>query len=83
MGDYGLSKEELEICTIEFNQCLSSIDDEKERTWLTYEETKLALMKILEKEFIWDYIFYKVLSELHSVEPNRIRFDDFIGLYKK
>lgn len=83
MGDYGLTQEELEICTVEFNNCLASIDDEKERTWMTYEECKLALMKILEREFIWDYVFYKVLSEIRGAEPNRIRFDDFISLYKK
>lgn len=71
MTDHGITKTEMENCVREFER-FTKQDDEKERTWLTYEELKVGLENVLERNFSSDRIFFKMVSELHSLEPNKV-----------
>ena len=71
MTDHGITKAEMESCVREFER-FTKQDDEKERTWLTYEELKVGLENVLERNFSSDRIFFKMVSELHSLEPNKV-----------
>ena len=71
MTEHGIAKAEMDMCVKEFER-LTKQDDEKERNWLTYEELKVGLENVLERNFSSDRIFFKMVSELQSLEPNKV-----------
>lgn len=82
MSDYGIPETEVKACIDAFDRQTKK-DDEKERNYLTYEEMREALEEVLGSKFKRDNIFFKLVSELENLEPNRVRFLDFLEVYKK
>lgn len=82
MAYFGLPAEKLKACADAFDEQLKK-DDEKERDYLTYEELRAALEKVLGYSFRRDNVFFKLISELDSIEPNKIRFNAFMEIYSK
>ncbi len=82
MSDYGIPESEVKACIDAFDRQTKK-DDEKERNYLTYDEMREALEEVLGSKFKRDNIFFKLVSELENLEPNRVRFLDFLEVYKK
>lgn len=82
MSDYGIPEHEVKKCIIAFDNQTKK-DDDQERNYLSYEELKEALIEVLGVPFKGDSVFFKLVSELENIEPNRIRFMDFLAVFKK
>jgi Ca2+-binding EF-hand superfamily protein len=82
MSDEGITSDEMNRCNQEFEK-LTKRDDEKERNYLTYDELKEVLEIVLGYKFKRDNSFFKMVSELDLLEPNKVYFMDFISIYKK
>lgn len=62
---------------------LDQADLEKERDYLTYEELEKALNALMNHNFKHKNVFFKLVSEIETQEPNKIKFLDLLDIYQK
>lgn len=78
-----LNENLIQNCKEIFDEMLDQADLEKERDYLTYEELEKALALIMNDEFKHKNVFFKLVSEIETQEPNKIKFLDFLDIYQK
>ena len=50
---------------------------------MTYDELEKAL-NMLEKDcFAHKHVFFKLISDIETAEPNRVEFYEFLEIYRK
>ena len=71
MSESDLLKAQREKCVEAFDRQMKK-DEERERNYMTYDELREAIEEVLKIKFKRDNIFFKMVSELDNVEPNRV-----------